>query len=92
MRRLAVFVLFAVFAVSARAQFDTATVLGTVTDPSGAVVSHAQQVKVVLRNTATAAALTATTDEQGQFRFVDVPVVPTGWRSRRRASVSPQQL
>jgi hypothetical protein len=71
MRRLAVFVLFVVFAICARAQFDTATVLGTVTDPSGAVVPHAQ---VTLHNTATGALTTATTDERGEFRFVDISI------------------
>jgi hypothetical protein len=73
MRRFIAFVLFVVLAASAKAQFDAATVLGTVTDPSGAVVSRSQ---VVLRNTATATAQTAVTDDQGQFRFIDVPVGP----------------
>ena len=73
MRRLAVFVLFVVFAICARAQFDTATVLGTVTDPSGAVVPHAQ---VALRNTATGTLATATSDDRGEFRFVDISIGP----------------
>jgi hypothetical protein len=64
-------VLFVVFAVSARSQFDTATVLGTVTDPSGAVVPHSQ---VALHNTATGAQATATTDDRGEFRFVDISI------------------
>jgi hypothetical protein len=71
MRRLAVFVLFVVFAICARAQFDTATVLGTVSDPSGAVVPHCQ---VALHNTATGALATANTDERGEFRFVDISI------------------
>jgi len=71
MRRLAVFVLVVVLAASARAQFDTATVLGTVTDPSAAVVPHCQ---VALHNTATGALVTATTDDRGEFRFVDISV------------------
>jgi hypothetical protein len=71
MRRLAVFVLFVVFAISARSQFDTATMLGTVTDPSGAVVPHAQ---VALHNTATGALTTATSDDRGEFRFVDISI------------------
>jgi hypothetical protein len=71
MRRLAVFVLFVVFAICARAQFDTATVLGTVTDPSGAVVPHCQ---VALHNTATGALATATSDDRGEFRFVDISI------------------
>ena len=70
-RRCAIYILLLILAVSAKAQFDTATVLGTVTDPSGAVVARCH---VALRNTATAAVLTANTDGQGQYRFVDVPV------------------
>jgi hypothetical protein len=73
MRRLAVLVILAALAVAARAQFDTATVLGTVTDPSGAVVPRAQ---VVLHNTATDAQFTAATDDRGEFRFVGVSVGP----------------
>jgi hypothetical protein len=73
MRRLAVFVFFVIFAAFARAQFDTATVLGTVTDPAGAVVSHCQ---VALHNTATGALATATTDDRGEFRFVDISIGP----------------
>ena len=73
MRRFFVFMLFIALAVTARAQFDAATVLGTVTDPSGARGSSRQ---VALRNTATETVLTAATGDQGQFRFVDVPVGP----------------
>jgi hypothetical protein len=71
MRRFAICLFLVVLAASARAQFDAATVLGTVTDPSGAVVPH---VNVVLRNTATAVEQTASTDDQGQYRFVGVPI------------------
>src|ERR1039458_3145375 len=71
MRRFAICFLLMVLAASARAQFDTATVLGTVTDPSGAVVAHSN---VVLRNTATAAEQTAASDDRGEFRFVDVTI------------------
>ena len=73
MRRFLICTLWLTLAVSANAQFDAATVLGTVTDPSGAVVSHCQ---VALRNTATAAVLTAATDERGEFRIVGVSVGP----------------
>jgi hypothetical protein len=73
MRRLAILVFMALFAIGARAQFDTATVLGTVTDPTGAVVANC---RVELRNTATAVVQTALTDGQGQFRFIGVPVGP----------------
>ena len=71
MRRFAIYFLLLVLAASARAQFDTATVLGTVTDPSGAVVARGN---VVLRNTATAVEQTAVTDDRGEFRFVDVSI------------------
>src|SRR5208282_5728242 len=71
MRRFVLCFLLAVLAASARAQFDTATVLGTVNDPSGAVVAHGN---VVLRNTATAAEQTVLTDDRGEFRFVDVSI------------------
>ena len=60
-------------AIAARAQFDTATVLGTVTDQSGAVVPHCQ---VALHNTATDAQFSAATDDRGEFRFVDVSIGP----------------
>ncbi|MGA3011105.1 MAG: carboxypeptidase regulatory-like domain-containing protein [Terracidiphilus sp.] len=73
MRRLAVFVFFVMLAAGVRAQFDTATVLGIVTDPSGAVVSHSQ---VALRNTATGALSTAASDDRGEFRFIDIPIGP----------------
>ncbi len=73
MRRLAVFVFLVILAAGAKAQFDTATVLGTVTDPSGAVVPRCQ---VALRDTATAVVLTADTDDRGEFRFVGVSVGP----------------
>jgi outer membrane receptor protein involved in Fe transport len=71
MRRFAICILLVVLAASARAQFDTATVLGTVTDPSGAVVARCN---VVLHNTATAEELTAATDDRGEYRFVDVSI------------------
>lgn len=71
MRRCAIYILLLIFAVSIKAQFDTATVLGTVTDPSGAVVARCH---VTLRNTATAELQTALTDDQGQYRFVGVHV------------------
>ncbi|MGD0157377.1 MAG: carboxypeptidase regulatory-like domain-containing protein [Terracidiphilus sp.] len=71
MRRLAVFVVLLVFAAAAWAQFDTANVLGTVTDPSGAVIAGCH---MALRNTATSVVLTAETDDRGEFRFIDISV------------------
>ncbi len=71
MRRLAMVVFFIVFAAFAGAQFDTATVLGTVTDPSGAVVPHCQ---VALHKTATGSLTTVASDDRGEFRFIDVSI------------------
>ncbi len=53
------------------AQFDTATVLGTVHDPNGAVVAGAT---VTLRNTATGITATTQTDENGAFNFFNVKI------------------
>ena len=47
------------------AQFDAATVLGTVRDSSGAVVPGAT---VTLKNAATGITATAVTDEHGNYR------------------------
>ncbi|MFN7622131.1 MAG: carboxypeptidase regulatory-like domain-containing protein, partial [Acidobacteriota bacterium] len=52
-------------------QFDTATVLGTVTDASGAAVSRAT---VTLRNVSTGVAVTTTTDESGNYQFFNVRI------------------
>jgi hypothetical protein len=71
MRRFAIMFVSLVLAASARAQFDAGTVLGTVTDPSGAVVAHGN---VVLRNTATAVEQSAVTDDRGEYRFVDISI------------------
>jgi len=73
MRRFALFLLLVTLAAAARAQFDTATVLGTVTDPSGAVIPHCQ---IMLRNTATAVVLNSETGAQGEYQFIGVPIGP----------------
>ena len=57
-------------ATSAFAQFD-ATVLGTVTDPSGSLVAGAQ---VKLVNTQTGVSESARTAGDGEYRFLSVPV------------------
>ncbi len=71
MRRFALLVLLVALGAAARAQFDTAAVLGTVTDPSGAVIPHCQ---VILRNTATAVVLSSETGAQGEYQFIGVPI------------------
>jgi hypothetical protein len=58
---------------SAFAQFDTATVLGTVRDADGNVVAGA---KVTLTNTGTGIAVTAVTDENGGYQFLNVKIGP----------------
>jgi carboxypeptidase family protein/TonB-dependent receptor-like protein len=50
------------------AQYDTASVLGTVTDPSSAVVSG---VKVTLENVRTAVKQNAVTDSDGNYAFLN---------------------
>ena len=54
-----------------QAQVDTGSITGTVTDPSGAVVSGA---KVTLTNVGTAASLTTTTGSDGLYRFSPVRI------------------
>jgi hypothetical protein len=60
-----------ILACAAFAQFDTATVLGTVRDSSGAVVPGAS---VTLRNVATGIAATAVTDDAGNYQFLTVRI------------------
>src|SRR6266540_3817961 len=57
--------------VPAFAQFDTATVLGTVKDSSGAVVPGAT---VTLKNTATGISASAVSDSDGNYQFLNVRV------------------
>src|SRR5215470_17401856 len=61
--------LLTAFASSASAQFDTASVVGTVRDSSGGVVPGAT---VTLTNTATAVSVTRTTNAEGSYEFVTV--------------------
>src|ERR1043165_4695955 len=53
----------------AAAQFDTASVVGTVKDSSGATVPDA---KVTLTNTQTGVSVVRTTQSDGNFEFVNV--------------------
>ncbi len=62
-----------VMAVGASAQIQIGTVKGTVTDPTGAVLSGAY---VVLDNHITGFRREATTGEQGEFLFNNVPFDP----------------
>ena len=57
--------------VTAFAQFDTATVLGTVRDSNGAVLPG---VAVTLKNVATAIAVTSQTDADGNYQFNNIRI------------------
>lgn len=67
------FALLAVLSLApaAFAQFDTATVLGTVTDAAGAALPKAT---VTLRNVATGITAQAQTDENGNYQFFNVKI------------------
>ena len=54
-----------------QAQVDTGSITGTVTDPSGAVVSSA---KVTLTNEGTGASLTVNTGSDGTYTFSPVRI------------------
>ncbi len=63
-----VFLLSLLCAVAAFAQFESATVLGTVTDPSGAAIGEAT---VTLANVRTGVSQQSKTDASGNFLFVN---------------------
>jgi hypothetical protein len=57
-------------ATDARAQFETATVLGTIRDVSSAIVPEAA---VTLTNIATGVSVQKTTNTDGNYEFFTVP-------------------
>ncbi|HEU0006628.1 MAG TPA: TonB-dependent receptor, partial [Terriglobia bacterium] len=59
------------FPLTLSAQFDTASVLGTIRDESGAVLAGAT---VTLTNQATGISATAQTDENGSYEFLTVKI------------------
>jgi carboxypeptidase family protein len=59
-------------AAQSAGNFDTGTITGTVTDPSGAVIPHAS---VTITNTGTGVVMTATTGDTGLFT---APALPFG--------------
>jgi hypothetical protein len=64
--------LLAIFCLStAHAQFDTSVVLGTVRDPSGNVIPAA---KMTLLNTGTGIQATGSTNETGDYQFLNVRI------------------
>ncbi len=64
-------VLVALHSLTASAQFDTAVVLGTVHDSTGAVVPGAA---ITLRNAETGITATAHSDENGNYQFLNVRI------------------
>ena len=68
---IVVFLVCLLSAASLFAQFETAEVLGTVRDPSGAVIAHAA---VALTNQATGVQSKVITGENGDFDFFNVQV------------------
>jgi hypothetical protein len=71
LRTCAAGVLCLLAAINAWAQFDAATVLGTVRDSSGAVLPG---VTVTLKNIDTGIAVNAQTDGDGNFQFTNVKI------------------
>ena len=67
----AVLLLLFLSAPPIHAQVDTGTILGTVTDASGAAISGA---KVTLTNEGTSAALSTTTAPDGSYKFTPVKI------------------
>ena len=74
-RALAFLLLASVFLICdariARAQFDSATVLGTINDPNGAPIVNAN---VTLTNVETGIETTLQTDDDGNFQFTNVKI------------------
>ncbi len=70
-RGIGVLVILFLGAAPVFAQFETASVLGTVKDPSGAVVAG---VTITLTNTETGISATQTTDARGNYEFFTVRI------------------
>ena len=60
-----------IFVTTVSAQFETATVLGSIRDANGASINGAS---VSLKNIATDITVTATTDESGDYQFSNVKI------------------
>ena len=65
--------LILLMAVVASAQTFRGTILGTVSDPNGAVVAGA---KITVKNTSTGLERTTTTDSEGNYTVAELPVGP----------------
>lgn len=64
-------IVFFLFSLTAWAQFDTATVLGTVTDASGSVVPNA---RLTLSNTQTGVQVRQESDSNGSYQFLNLRI------------------
>jgi hypothetical protein len=64
-------ILFACAVVGVKAQFETATVLGSIRDQKSAAISGAE---VILKNIGTGITTSTKTDENGDYRFVNVKI------------------
>ena len=79
MSKLSVYLLFVFSPIAVFAQSTFGTVLGTVTDNSGAVVPKA---KVSLTDTDENTSRATLTDAKGEYEFVNTIVVP-GFQTRQ---------
>src|SRR6185369_3915761 len=66
-------VLITLISVVVSAQTFRGTILGTVTDPNGAVVAGAT---ITVKNTSTGLERTTTTDSEGNYTVAELPVGP----------------
>jgi Carboxypeptidase regulatory-like domain/TonB dependent receptor len=89
---VAMLILAAAVAIPAAAQLPTGTILGTVKDSSGASIPGAM---VTLRNTDTNLTKTATTEQDGSYRFPELAVghyevkaEAAGFRTETRAGLN----
>ncbi len=73
MRRIAVLIAVSFLASCVFAQSNSGTIIGTVTDPSGALVSGAS---VSISNPVSEYARTAVTDKGGRYQFTSLPFNP----------------
>ncbi len=73
LRLACAFVLISFLTAGVSAQTFRGTILGTVTDPNGAVVSGA---KVTVKNTSTALERSTTSDDAGNYTVAELPIGP----------------